>query len=207
VHRSIKLFAALLGFAALSTSAKAELVIDITQQGSNVVASASGSLFTEDLITVLSTIISSGVSGSDGAILIGSGSVTAFGAQLSGPLSFGSGVAVGASSTNSTVPFGFLANSGNPAAEAIFLPTGYVSASSLSGTDTFDNTTIAGLGLTPGTYTYDFGTGPFADSVVVNIAAVSEPATWAMMILGFAGIGFLAYRRKSNLNQMALNAA
>jgi hypothetical protein len=27
--------------------------------------------------------------------------------------------------------------------------------------------------------------------------AVPEPATWAMMILGFAGIGFMAYRRKN----------
>jgi hypothetical protein len=27
--------------------------------------------------------------------------------------------------------------------------------------------------------------------------AVPEPATWAMMLLGFAGIGFMAYRRKS----------
>jgi hypothetical protein len=28
-------------------------------------------------------------------------------------------------------------------------------------------------------------------------AAVPEPSTWAMMLLGFAGIGFIAYRRKS----------
>ena len=28
-------------------------------------------------------------------------------------------------------------------------------------------------------------------------AAVPEPSTWAMMILGFAGIGFMAYRRKT----------
>ena len=28
-------------------------------------------------------------------------------------------------------------------------------------------------------------------------SAVPEPATWAMMVLGFAGIGFMAYRRKS----------
>jgi hypothetical protein len=27
--------------------------------------------------------------------------------------------------------------------------------------------------------------------------AVPEPSTWAMMLLGFAGIGFMAYRRKS----------
>jgi hypothetical protein len=29
------------------------------------------------------------------------------------------------------------------------------------------------------------------------IAAAPEPSTWAMMILGFAGIGFMAYRRKN----------
>jgi len=28
-------------------------------------------------------------------------------------------------------------------------------------------------------------------------AAVPEPSTWAMMILGFTGVGFMAYRRKS----------
>jgi hypothetical protein len=34
----------------------------------------------------------------------------------------------------------------------------------------------------------------FAD----NVNAVPEPSTWAMMILGFCGIGFMAYRRKQN---------
>jgi len=29
-------------------------------------------------------------------------------------------------------------------------------------------------------------------------SAVPEPSTWAMLILGFAGVGFLAYRRKNN---------
>jgi hypothetical protein len=34
---------------------------------------------------------------------------------------------------------------------------------------------------------------------VANVASgVPEPATWAMMILGFAGVGFMAYRRKQN---------
>jgi hypothetical protein len=32
---------------------------------------------------------------------------------------------------------------------------------------------------------------------------VPEPSTWAMMILGFAGIGFMAYRRKSKPALMA----
>jgi len=39
---------------------------------------------------------------------------------------------------------------------------------------------------------------------LARISAVPEPSTWAMMILGFAAIGFMAYRKK---NKMALNAA
>ena len=47
---------------------------------------------------------------------------------------------------------------------------------------TFSNTTGGGNG------------GILLDDV--NVAAVPEPATWAMMILGFLGIGFIGYRRK-----------
>ena len=43
-------------------------------------------------------------------------------------------------------------------------------------------------------HTADFGS---------TIAAVPEPSTWAMMILGFAGLGFMAYRRKSKPALMA----
>jgi hypothetical protein len=39
---------------------------------------------------------------------------------------------------------------------------------------------------------YDDNTG----SINVEISAVPEPSTWAMMILGFCGVGFMAYRRK-----------
>jgi hypothetical protein len=38
----------------------------------------------------------------------------------------------------------------------------------------------------------------------IAITAVPEPSTWAMMILGFLGVGFVAYRRKSG---MALRVA
>jgi hypothetical protein len=30
-----------------------------------------------------------------------------------------------------------------------------------------------------------------------SVAAVPEPSTWAMILLGFVGLGFMAYRRKS----------
>ncbi|CUT11391.1 hypothetical protein BF49_2471 [Bradyrhizobium sp.] len=32
----------------------------------------------------------------------------------------------------------------------------------------------------------------------VTISAVPEPSTWAMMLLGFAGIGFVTYRRRAS---------
>jgi hypothetical protein len=38
--------------------------------------------------------------------------------------------------------------------------------------------------------------GALIDNVVVT--GVPEPSTWAMMILGFTGVGFMAYRRKQN---------
>jgi len=33
-----------------------------------------------------------------------------------------------------------------------------------------------------------------------HVAAVPEPSTWAMMILGFVGVGFLTYRRRYGAN-------
>jgi hypothetical protein len=41
----------------------------------------------------------------------------------------------------------------------------------------------------------------------VSVAAVPEASTWAMMLLGFAGLGFVAVRRKSLVAGNAFNAA
>jgi PEP-CTERM motif-containing protein len=37
----------------------------------------------------------------------------------------------------------------------------------------------------------------FNFAVFTTASAVPEPSTWAMMILGFLGLGFMAYRRKA----------
>ena len=55
---------------------------------------------------------------------------------------------------------------------------------------------IAGIGL---------GTSGYGGNLsVAAVAAVPEPSTWAMMILGFAGVGFMAYRRRSGSTAMRL---
>jgi hypothetical protein len=47
---------------------------------------------------------------------------------------------------------------------------------------------------------YAVNTGAQTNTLAVqfnSVPAVPEPSTWAMMLLGFAGIGFMAYRRNS----------
>jgi phospholipase/lecithinase/hemolysin len=41
------------------------------------------------------------------------------------------------------------------------------------------------------------GSSEYVNASSTLVAAVPEPSTWAMMILGFVGLGFVAYRRKS----------
>jgi hypothetical protein len=56
------------------------------------------------------------------------------------------------------------------------------------------NSTLLSFGLRQ-----DFGFSGLDDiSVTAPVASIPEPSTWAMMILGFFGIGFMAYRRKQN---------
>jgi hypothetical protein len=60
---------------------------------------------------------------------------------------------------------------------------------------------------TPGfhTFTIDYVEGNGAPSQLTFMTtAVPEPATWAMMILGFLGVGFMAYRRKQNGSALRL---
>jgi hypothetical protein len=72
--------------------------------------------------------------------------------------------------------------------------------------DTFSQT----FATTPGAeYVYQFmffndlsddpsSNAPSGLLVTTTASAVPEPSTWAMMILGFFGIGFMTYRRKQN---------
>jgi hypothetical protein len=38
---------------------------------------------------------------------------------------------------------------------------------------------------------------------ITSVGGVPEPSTWAMMLLGFVGLGFMAYRRKAKPALMA----
>jgi len=51
----------------------------------------------------------------------------------------------------------------------LFVPSGYTSGSFISGTTTFNSTTLATLGATPGTYTWSWGAGATASSIVMQV--------------------------------------
>ena len=44
---------------------------------------------------------------------------------------------------------------------------------------------------------YTLGDAPIRYLMSGSASAVPEPATWGMMLIGFLGVGFLSYRRKS----------
>jgi hypothetical protein len=83
---------------------------------------------------------------------------------------------------------------------------GYVSESALSDTATFafQNFSILSLGVTPGTYEWTWGDRANQNfTLVIGVPGPIVGAGLPGLILGFAGIGFMAYRRKSKSALMA----
>ena len=202
--RAAKLLAATTALTMVVAAGRAEaaVVIDITQVGSNVVITGSGTLDTTGLTYDYSTYAPTEVVPSYNTILIGT---------YAGPVDIYSGF---------TSPVGNLGPGGTTAASSgsgdtfgindmvLDLPGGYTSGP-ISGSSTFENTTIAALGFTPGTYVFSWdssvvGAAVEDDSITVQVGPiVPEPSTWAMMLLGFAGLGFVSYSQRRKLAGVA----
>jgi len=175
--------------------AEASVTIVITQVGPNVVASGSGEIDLAGLDPLTTGAISAnGIIWPDVAyILVGpSGAVAEF-TGASGPASMGAGgIALGATPVGNEFGVSGHVYSFGP---VIYVPEGYMSDTPLSGSSTFDNQTFKSLGLTPGKYIYTWGSGDDADSLTV-LVGVPGPPIWAMMLTGFAGLGYAAYRAR-----------
>lgn len=168
---------AAIGLAATAPRANAAYIITINQVGNDVVATGSGSIDTADLTGPNSASWSGMVMPSAGGVWVGSQSGTAVWSGIIGPQSIGPGGRTVASSNSGELTGIF----GQP--HVLYVPTGYISNSTLSGTSTWSNTTITNLGLTSGTYIWTWGSGADADAFTVNVAAVPEPASFAVVML------------------------
>jgi hypothetical protein len=173
-------------------TANAGLVINMTQVGSNVVAIGNGTLNT----TALSTSTPGGAH--TGYVVpnlrflsLGASSATSFAGfngTFTGPTSFGlGGIGFATSATGDSFFFDgtFFA-----------VPLGYASNSLLSNTTTWASSSLAGLGASPGTYTWTWGTPgtPNADFITLNITAVPEPTSVALV--GLSSIFAFARRKR-----------
>jgi PEP-CTERM motif len=188
---------AILAFGAFAPpSAQAKYLAILEEDGPNVLAAGSGTLDLTDLAGghgldgpihgFVDPALSSFAIGSPEAI------ATAYDFTTPPPDGFGPGSFTSASS-----------GTGDPVGAEVgflFVPLSYVSGARLSGTSTYLGQSFASLGVTPGTYIWTWGSGEHADSFTLDVGGVipppvPEPSTWAMMLIGFAGLGYAAIRK------------
>jgi hypothetical protein len=196
--------AMLTGYGLSATPAQAGYIVTLTQQGSNVVATGSGPIDLTGLSFFRTSADIADILPANATITTGrtGGTLDRYYTGFTGPASFGSGgVTFGSSGSGDLV--GIDASGAFVGAPVIIVPTSYISGTSLSDTATYAGETLSGLGVTPGTFEWTWGTGTNQNFTLEISSAVPEPSTWAMMILGFAGLGFVAYRRKSKPALMA----
>jgi hypothetical protein len=133
--------------------AQAGYVVDLTQQGGNVVASGSGEIDLAGLTGGYCCGEESFIRPNFGIIFTGSNAPVDIYYGLTGPSSFGSG------------PSSIFASSGSgdivgaASGSELYVPDGYVTDSALSDTATYLGQTFSSLGVTPGRYEWAWGSG------------------------------------------------
>jgi len=178
---------------------QASYIVTLQQVGSNVVATGSGAIDLTDLILNVGELSKPLINPEAGGIWVGQ--TSAFGLStdhyralpFTGPANFGSG------------SFAF-ANSGsgdlvgiNGGFNDLWVPSGYVSNTFLSGSATWDSASFSSLGVTLGTYEWTWGTGP-NQNFTLDVVAPAVPdagSTFGLLCLALAAL-FGASRIRSH---------
>ncbi|HEX5325292.1 MAG TPA: PEP-CTERM sorting domain-containing protein [Acetobacteraceae bacterium] len=183
--------AMLIGTALSAPPAEAGYIVTLTQVGTDVVATGSGTIDLTGLTFNRTAGDPAAVFPSAGGIITGPATVTSEDAYggFSGPASFGSGGFSFADSGSGDV-VGIVSSTG-----LLSVPSGYVSGSALSDTATYDNQTFATLGITPGSYVWTWGSGTDADSFTLDVG-VPEPGSLALLATALIGLGALGWSRR-----------
>lgn len=148
------------------TGATGNFNITVTQSGPNVVWSGSGSFNLTALTSAGTTTIGGGYQASQAVWAVGPiVTVDTYSGSITYPASFGNGGTGVTSNTGST--YGILPGGSG---RLLYVPSGYTSNTNISGTSTYANTTISGMGLSGGTYTWSWGSGANTSTIVMVIS-------------------------------------
>jgi hypothetical protein len=148
-----------------TSGATGDFTVTVSQVGPDVVWNGSGKFNLAALTSAGTTTIGGGYQSSDAIWAIGPfNTVDTYSGSITYPTVFGTSQVVVTTNTGST--FGILPGGSG---RLLYVPAGYTSNTTISGTSTYDNRTIAGMGLTPGVYTWSWGSGGSASSIVMTI--------------------------------------
>jgi len=147
------------------TGGTGDFNVTVTQVGPDVVWSGSGKFNLTALTSAGTNTIGGGYAANQAIWAIGPNVLLdTYSGTVTYPTSFGSGGTPVTSNTGST--FGILPGGSG---RTLYVPSGYTSNSTISGTSTYANTTISGMGLSGGTYTWSWGSGANASTLVMVI--------------------------------------
>ena len=174
--------------------------VTLKEVGSNVVATGFGAINLTGLTFVSGGFVATGSMGPSIALLaVADGSGLSQYTGFSGPSSFGPGTTIINASSDSGDSVSIIGAAVFPG-PGIFLPAGYVSGTALSGSSTYNSATFASLGVTPGRYTWTWGTGLPNQNFTLQIGPGPGPrvpdAGSTVSLLGCALFGLAALRRK-----------
>jgi hypothetical protein len=150
-----------------TSGASGNFNVSISQVGSDVVWNGSGSFNLAALTSAGVGSIGGGYNASDAIWAIGPNvTIDTYSGTITYPLTFGTGSVPVTSTAGST--FGIVPGGGG---RLLLVPPGYTSNTTISGSSTYGGQTIAGMGLTPGTYTWSWGTGGNTSTLVMTISS------------------------------------
>lgn len=183
----------LLGSGLIISPAQARYVVTLEQAGNDVIATGSGAIDLTGLTFALSVTAGGAIINPEFGLLwsgvirtgpIDFAELDLYGG-LTGPASFGSGLATN-SNSDSGDPVGIFGNFGR-----LFVPEGYLSGNPLSNTSTYLSESFNSLGVTPGTYVWTWGEGENQNVTLIIGTSASVPEPASALLLGMALAGLL----------------
>ena len=202
---------AALGWASVANAA---YIIDVTQDATGVEFQGSGTINLDATYQArgLSGELYPGIIPSSGYVTVGKSVYYGFETVLrptpstAFPTAFGTGGAYGPQNSlpgrqQSSVDAGaFIALASGSQLSVLYFEPSFTSRVPFTSSTIYAGQTLDTLGLTQGSYLYDFSYNGFEDTIAINVgpATVPEPTTLALLALPMGAAGLLVARRRGD---------